>query len=433
MTGTSLFTEDFKLEPYWWALATQPKLPKVELPAKVDVVVVGSGYTGLHAALVTARAGRSTLVFDAEAAGFGCSSRNGGQISTSIKPGLAELSRKHGQAAAIGILKEGHRALEWIGEFIAHEQIECDFKVPGRFHAAHNSAQFAKLVHNVRNQPAGLEVPARVVSRTEQHRELGTDVYHGGVVFDKHASLNPARYHLGLLQCARRAGVKIAANCSVTALTPVNGGFKVSTAHGTLWARDVVIASNGYTGHLTPWNQRRVIPIGSYMIATEALPAKLMNRLMPTDRIISDSRKVVFYYRPSPDRSRIIFGGRVSSGETNPRNSAVLLHHELTKLFPELQQVRMSHSWMGFVAYTFDHLAHLGQHNGLYYAMGYCGSGVSMASYFGMRIGQQLLGMPEGRTSFDNIKFPTRAFYRGKPWFLAATVRYYQLLDRCNI
>lgn len=432
MTTDDIFTPDYKLEPYWWEQVPRPALGDPELPATVDVAVVGSGYTGLNAALVTARSGRSTVVFDAEDAGFGCSARNGGQISTSVKPGFDELARKHGKRTAFNVIKEGHNALAWIGEFVASERIDCDFKIPGRFHAAHNPAQFKKLVHQVQHQPAGLEVPAHVISRAEQHRELGTDAYHGGVVFENHACLDPARYHQGLLERVLEAGAAVVPHCSVTGLAAADGGFRVTTARGTVHARDVVIATNGYTGSLTPWHRRRIIPIGSYMIATEPLAPDLMDRLMPTDRIVSDSRKVVFYYRPSPDRTRIVFGGRVSSRETDPAKSAPLLRNYLAALFPALRRVRISHSWMGLVAYTFDTLAHIGKHGGIHYAMGYCGSGVSVASYLGMRVGQQLLGMEEGKTGFDDIAFQTRPFYTGRPWFLAASVSYYQWRDRLN-
>ena len=426
----TLFTPDHKLSPYWWDHVPRPALPGVSLPARTDVLVVGSGYTGLHAALQTARGGRETLVLDAEDAGWGCSTRNGGQISTSIKPGYALLAKRYGDERARAILMEGRQSLDWIARFVADERIDCDFDRVGRFHAAHNAVQFDKLAHAVEHQIPGLEVEADVVPRAEQHRELGTDAYWGGVVYRRHASVDPARYHQGLLERVQTAGAAVLARCPVTGIEKDGGGFRVVTARGVVQARDVVIATNGYTGTLTPWLRRRVIPIGSYIIATEPLSEAQMARLMPKNRIVSDTRKVVFYYRASPDRRRILFGGRVSTDETDPRVSGPLLHADLAKLFPELQGTRISHSWCGFVAYTFDELMHLGRHDGLHYAMGYCGSGVGMGSYLGMRIGQQVLGHPEGRTAFDDIAFQTRPFYTGKPWFLAASVRYYRWLDR---
>jgi len=423
------FTADFKAAPYWWERSPRPQLEQTALPATADVAIVGSGYTGLCAALETARAGRSTVVIDAEDAGWGCSVRNGGQISTSVKPDFETLARRHGAEAAFAILKEGHNALAWIGDFVAAEGIDCDFKVPGRFHAAHSPRHYERLARAIANQPKGLEVPAHAVPRAEQQRELGTELYHGGVVYEKHACLDPGRYHQGLLDRVLAAGANVVPHCAVTGIERDGDGHRLTTLRGDLRARDVVVATNGYTGSPTPWLRRRVIPIGSYMIATEALPKAVMDRVMPTERIVSDSRKVVYYYRASPDRSRILFGGRVTSGETDPRHSGVLLRREVVRLFPELEAVRISHSWMGFVAYTFDSLAHAGTRDGVHYAMGYCGSGVSMASYLGMRAGQKVLGRAEGRSAFDGIGFPTRPFYSGRPWFLPASVAFYRWRD----
>ncbi|HEY9568494.1 MAG TPA: FAD-dependent oxidoreductase, partial [Thalassobaculum sp.] len=171
--AAEIFTPEFKTTPYWWERTPRPQLDRPALPKTVDVAVIGSGYTGLCAALEVARGGRSTLVLDAEDAGWGCSSRNGGQISTSIKPGYDELARRHGAAAAYAILKEGHNALAWIEDFVRREGIDCDFRVPGRFHAAHNPRQYEALARAIGTQPQGLEVPAHVVPRAEQRRELG--------------------------------------------------------------------------------------------------------------------------------------------------------------------------------------------------------------------------------------------------------------------
>ena len=292
MNHTELM-EGCTLAPYWWDDVPRPHLPDTPLPPTIDVAVVGAGYTGLHAALQTARGARSTLVFDAEEAGWGCSSRNGGQISTSIKPTFDQLARRHGKQRAFDILKEGQRSLAWIADFVRTEGIDCDFGQVGRFHAAHNAAQYEALAARIASQPKGLEVDAFAVPRTEQRRELGSDRYWGGVVYTQHCSVHPARYHQGLLERVVSAGAQVAPRCAVQAITREGALFRLSTPKGSVLARNVVIATNGYTGKLTPWLQRRVIPIGSYMIATEPLPPALMDRLFPTSRIVSDTRKVV--------------------------------------------------------------------------------------------------------------------------------------------
>ena len=428
-----MFTEDFKTDPYWWDTASLQPVHNDTLPEKAEVVVIGAGYTGLHAALQIARGGREVLVLDGEQAGWGCSTRNGGQISTSLKPGYGELNKKYGHEKAIALLQEGKRSLQWIEEFVNEENLDCDFQVVGRFHAAHNTTQFKKLSEQIKEQIPGLENGAFVVPQSEQRQELGTDTYYGGVVFPQHASVNPAKYHRGILEKVLAAGATVKGGCKVENIINQNGGYQLTTPQGQVSCDQLVIATNGYTGKITPWQRRRVIPIGSYVIATEEIDEAIMNQLMPKNRIVSDSRKVVFYYRPSPDRKRIVFGGRVSHNETNPLVSGPKLHHDLVKIFPELQNTRISHSWVGFVAYTFDTMMHVGRRDNMYYAMGYCGSGVGMASYLGMRLGLQVLQNPEGKTAFDELPFPTRPLYNGNPWFLGASVAWYRFRDSLNI
>ncbi|EHS52371.1 FAD dependent oxidoreductase [Rhizobium sp. PDO1-076] len=429
----SVFTADARMTSYWWDRSPPEMATEEVLPAKVDALIVGSGYTGLHAAIELARGGREVLVCDAEQIGYGCSTRNGGQISTSVKPDFASLVKAHGEVVARRIFEDGRQSLAWTEAFIREEGIDCDFGVVGRFHVAHDRKSFDSLTASLKTRPKEFEVPANVVSRAEQRSELGTDAYHGGVIFENHASLDPGRYHAGLVRLARAAGVRFAANCKVTAMVRSASGFAVETARGNVEARNVVLATNGYSGPLSHWHQHRIIPIGSYIVATEELPETLIDALIPKNRIVSDTRRVLYYFRASPDRLRILFGGRVSIGETDPRQSGPLLFREMQRLFPQLAPYRISHSWMGYVGYTFDTLAHVGEQDGIHYAMGYCGSGVGMAGYLGMRVGQTILGKAEGRTGYGETEFQTRAYYFGKPWFLAPAVHVYRLRDRFGI
>jgi glycine/D-amino acid oxidase-like deaminating enzyme len=430
MTYPDFCSTDFKHAAYWWDRTPRPGLEAFELPASTEVLVIGSGYTGLHCALETARAGRATLVVDAADAGWGCSTRNGGQISGEIKPGYEVLRRRYGHDLAFALVSEARGALDWLGEFVDGEGIDCDYRRCGRYLAAHNPRQFDRLVKWARYQPPGLEQPLRIVGRYDQPEEIDSDFYHGGLVVEHHCALDPARYHQGLLELAQRDGVQIAEHCAATRVTRTASGFRVETARGTVETRELVVASNGYTAGVTPWQRKRILPIGSYMLATEPMAAERAAKLMPSNRVFSDTRRVVVYFRRSPDGRRLLFGGRVSVFESDPVRSLPALRREMLRVFPQLEDVAISHTWMGFVGYSFDDLPHLGVEDGIHYAMGYCGSGICLASYFGHRLGRQLLGGGEVESAFGRPRFQTRPLYTGKPWFLAGAVRYYQLLDR---
>ncbi len=428
-----LFTEDFKTTPYWWDEAPRPGPEAPTLPGTADVVVIGSGYTGLHVALQTTRAGLDTVVLEAAALGAGCSSRNGGQVSPSVKGGFPELKRRYGEAQALALLKDGLDALNFLEDFIQREGIHCHWERCGRFSGAHNPAALKNMQASLESLPDSVSQRWKTVAPEAQHAEIGSDFYHGGIVYPDHASLHPGRYQLELLARVQAAGAQAIGHCPATRIERQANGFLVETAHGTIRAREVAVATNGYTSGLTPWLRRRVIPIGSYIIATEPLDRALADEISPNNRVMSDSRKLVFYYRLCERRERMLFGGRVALSETDPRVSAPALHEAMCKIFPQLGEARISHSWLGFVAYTFDTLPHVGRQDGVHYAMGYCGSGVSLASYCGHLLGRTLAGEPEAVTAFGQIRFPTRPLYRGNPWFLEPAVFYYKLRDRLNL
>jgi glycine/D-amino acid oxidase-like deaminating enzyme len=419
--------------PYWGATPLVPAAPPRELPGSVDALIVGAGYTGLAAARELAAAGRAVLVIDAGDPGGGCSGRNGGQVAYSFKPSLAELTARHGAEVAAGICRDGQQAVLHLRSLALEAGLDMDWRGQGAFVGAHNRRAWASMVRDAETQPWGFDQHPQLVPRARQHEEIATDFYHGGCVFPDDASVDPARLLVALHARAVTAGATIVGHCAASGIQRSAAGFEVRTARGTVQARQVLLATNGYSGALSPWHRRRVIPIGSYQIATEPLGQARVRELLPHGRNVGDSRRVVVYYRPSPDGERIIFGGRAALAERDPLVCVPRLRQMMLQIFPQLHAARITHAWSGWVAYTFDTLPHLGVHDGIHYSMGYCGQGVPHAPYFGMRIAQQMLGLPEGRTALDGLPFPSRPYYHGRPWFLGASVLAYRLLDSVGL
>ncbi|MGO8857192.1 MAG: NAD(P)/FAD-dependent oxidoreductase [Steroidobacteraceae bacterium] len=420
-------------QPYWQDSAVATALPRHALPARVDVLIVGGGYTGLSAARETAAAGAATLVLEAGGIGAGCSGRNGGQVAYSIKPSYTALKALYGGAKAYAICQEGREAVTYLRWLATEQGIDCDWRERGCFFGAHTPRHFAAMVRDAQNQPRGLEQRISVVCKADQRREIDSAFYHGGCVYHDDASVDPMRLLLALLRRAQESGATILEHCKVDAIQRSGDGFEILTARGKVQARKVLIATNGYSGPVSSWLRRRVIPIGSYQIATEALGAERIRALIPQGRNIVDSRRVVVYFRPSPDGEHLIFGGRAALSEKDPLACVPRLRAMMTRIFPQLKGVRTAYAWVGWVAYTFDTLPHLGRHEGIHYCMGYCGQGVPLAPHFGRRIGQQMVGMPEGRTALDDLAFPSRPYYFGVPWFLAPSVFAFRALDAVGV
>ena len=194
----------------------------------------------------------------------------------------------------------------------------------------------------------------------------------------------------------------------------------------------MVIATNGYTGPATPSLRRRLIPVASHIIATEELAPELAASLIPKGRTISDTPRILTYYRLSPDGRRLLFGGRARFTQVTPEVSAPVLYRYMTERFPQLKGIRLTHAWTGNVAFTFDYLPHMGREDGMHYALGCNGSGVATMSYLGTETGRKILGGANRVNAFDGRDFPTRPFYSGNPWFLPLVGGYYRLRDRLD-
>jgi hypothetical protein len=425
-----LYAEDYAPTTVWALDATLPAGCASPLPAVADVVIVGAGYTGLSAARETAAAGRSTVVLDAGPIGGGCSSRNGGQVAFSIKPDYQTLERRYGAMRAAALYEEGAAAVGALDELVRHEGLACDWRESGCFIGAHTPRQYGALQRLADEHRRRLSAPVEVVSRARQHAEIDTDFYHGGAVFPADYSVHPIKLLNALHARAVSKGAKVYAHCEVLSFRRESHGFDVYTTQGLVKARQVLLATNGYTGALSPWHRRRVIPVGSYQIATELLEPSFVQSMIPKARNIGDTRHVVMYARPTPDGRRIVFGGRASAAEQDLTRVVPRLVGMMQQVFPQLTGVRISRAWMGFVGFTFDELPHIGSMNELFYCMGYCGQGIPLSVYYGRQVGLKMLKRAGSTTALDGLAFPTRPFYGGFPWFLPAAVHIYRLRDR---
>lgn len=416
---------------FWWETAPVKALPQRPPARQLDVLIVGAGYAGLAAGLVLARAGRSVAAFDAMSPGEGASSRNGGITSGSIRPDHATLSRRFGEKKALAIEAEGKLAREFLYDFIQTERLDCDLQLSGLFRGAIGHEQYESMARGAEALAKRLGIESYAVPHGEQRDYIGTDFYRGGTVRMDIGGLNPAKFHAELLRVALAEGLTIHSHTAVTSIVREGTGFRVTTSAGTVQARQVLVCTNGYTDGATPFLRRRLVPVRSRIIATEELPPELMAQLMPKRMMMGEGLQLGFYYRPSPDGRRILLGGRDSSRVGDPAAPTLRLRKGLVTRFPELENVRLSHSWFGNVAMNRDMLPRIFEKNGVLYATGFCGSGVVWAPWVGTRAAHKLLrGNEHACSAFDFRPPPCIPFYRGNPWFMPAVIQGYGMQDR---
>jgi glycine/D-amino acid oxidase-like deaminating enzyme len=418
--------------PFWWD-AAPPQIRRGPLPESADVVVIGSGFTGLSAALTLARGGQQVLVCDAREIGYGASTRNGGHISSKMRRGLGSIADKYGEEVAVDVWNVAKSARAYIEEIIREEKIDCDFAPCARFYGAHRVKDYDTLAGVVDTLRSKLGLKLQLVPRSEQHRYVKTEAYHGGLVDFETAAFHPAKFIAGLCARAEAAGAVVRSHTKVEKYERQGGRFVVTTRAGQVRARHVVQGTNGYTGREFPYFARRIIPIGSYIIATEHIGRDTVDSIMPGCDLVIDTRRAASYMRVSPDRTRILYGGRVAATEISAARSGTRLKAVLDNIFPGLRKAGVTHAWMGFTGFTFDELPHIGNRDGVYYAMGYCGTGTAMGTYLGHQIGLQILGKTNHPIVLEQLEFKTSSLYRGNPWFLSTIIAAYRVLDKLHI
>ncbi len=416
--------------PYWWDTAPRREAAARDLPRRVDVAIVGGGYTGLAAARHLARTGASVVVFEREHAGWGASSRNAGQVLTGLRLDPATLVARYGEARARELFGIGHESIATLERLIADESIACEYRATGHLQAAFTPLHF----RGFRDEQAllarvfGHEVA--VLDRDDQASELGSRAYHGVLVDPRSAAINPLKYVRGLADAAEHAGAVIVEGTAVERIARRAGGWTLATAAGAVEAGDVLVATNGYTDMAAPWLQRRLVPIGSYIVVTKPIEPATAASLIPRGRMVFDTKYFLFYFRVLDDR-RLLFGGRAEFSRPtaeSARRAAAILRRGITHVFPQLRGVEVEYAWGGNVAFTRDEMPRAGVIGGAYYAGGYGGHGVAMATYLGTLIAERIAGQSMEHPLMDD-RFAPIPLYYGNPWFLPAVGAYYRLKD----
>ncbi|MBI5932586.1 MAG: FAD-binding oxidoreductase [Chloroflexi bacterium] len=402
------------------------------LPDRVAVAVIGSGFTGLAAARALAQNGSSVAILEAETIGWGASSRNGGMALTGLKLPMQTVLKRYGREQARRLFQCSLDSVNTVEQIVREENIDCGFARTGHLLAANKPKHFDALKDEVEFMAREFDHNVHLVPPSDLQSEIGSRIYHGALVDEASAGLNPAQFVAGLAQAAENAGASLHARARVTRLERRGTRFVVETGRGKLEAESVFVATAGYTGSATKSLQKKVIPIGSFIIATEQLPDELARELSPKNRMIFDYKHYLNYFRLWDNR--MIFGGRAAffpENENTIARSAEILRREMISVYPQLRDVKVEYVWGGTLDFAFDMMTHVGEEHGVFYSLGYAGHGVAMGAYLGQTVAEAMLKGNIREHPFAQFNFPGAplGLYDGRPWFLPVAGMWHKILD----
>ncbi len=418
---------------YWQStVATPAPAQPPPLPERVDVAVIGGGYTGLSAARALALRGASVAVLEAETMGWGASSRNGGMVLTGLKISMATAVKRYGSELAGRLFHFSLDGIDEVEQLVRHEGIDCGFTRAGHLLLANKPAQYAALVDEAEFMQTRFDHKLNLIPRDAQRNEIGSDAYFGGLVDPISGGLNPAQYVNGLARLAEQAGARLYSRARVLRVARSPSGFTLETARGAVTAAQILVATSGYTGRATPALRGKIIPIGSYIIATQRLRDDVAHTLIPHARMVFDYKHFLHYFRLWDQR--LIFGGRAAffpENSSSVQTSAEILGRDMTAVFPQLREVKIDYAWGGTLDFAFDTMPHVGQESGMWYALGYAGHGVAIATHLGSTVAAAMLGGGIKEHPLHEIPFPGAPLgaYNGWPWFLPFVGLWYRILD----
>ncbi|MET0365592.1 MAG: FAD-dependent oxidoreductase [Sphingobium sp.] len=420
-------------QSYWLATAPAFTGGAAGVPeGRADVAVIGGGFTGLSAALALRAQGASVAVLEAGRVIGEASGRNGGQCTNGTHQDYGSLVASLGRDRAQAYYRAHVDAVDAVERLVADRGIDCAFRRCGRLKLAAKPEHYPKMEKAYALLKAEVDPNVELIPPDRIRGEVGSDQFHGGLLQTTSAQLHPGRFGVGLADAAVAEGALVYENTPVTGLerTP-HGGWIVTAGNGKVEARQVLVATGGAPAQ-SPfrWFQRRLVSVGSFIIATEPLDTATIDRLFPHRRNYVTSRVIGNFFRLTPD-DRLIFGGRARfaiSGDKSDVKSGRILIDAMRRMFPELGRTRVDHVWGGMVDLTADRLPRAGEHDGLFYAMGYSGHGVQMSVHMGQAMARYM-GGDLSANPWSDLAWPAIPGHLGKPWFLPAVGAWYKLQD----
>ncbi|HQS95930.1 MAG: FAD-dependent oxidoreductase [Novosphingobium sp. 16-62-11] len=396
-----------------------------------DVVVVGAGFTGLCAALALAKKGAKVVVLEADRVGGAASGRNGGMCNNGFAQDYGGMVERFGMERANLYYKAFDAGVDKVESIVAEEGIDCHFARVGKLKLAAKPEHFDKIIRSQELLARNVDPETRLVLPKDLPSEIGSDKFFGGMIYGKSANMHMGMYGQGLAEAVVRHGGTIFEHNPLTGMRRVAGGHELTTPHGSILAKQVLMATGTSRQGPLGWFRRRIVPVGAYLIATEPLPVEVLDRLTPRRRNTVDTRNFVSYFRTTPD-NRILFGGRARfSSRSDPAadaKSGAILRQSMLNFFPELADTRIDYCWGGMVDMTSDRLPRAGEKDGVFYSMGYSGHGTHMATYMGGVMAEALDGKAE-LNPWRDFDWPAIPGYFGKPWFLPFVGAYYKYKD----
>ena len=400
-----------------------------ELPSRVDVAVIGGGYTGLSAARTLAKSGTSVVVLEKEEVGWGASSRNGGITGCGLKKSTPAIFRDYGEKYGHKFWQASLDSLNLVKELVEEEGVDCDFQQKGDLSVAYKPSHFENFKRKIAWHKENIGHELQLVSPDEMRNEIGSNAYFGGLLDHHGVGLHPAKLVYGLAEASANHGAILCEKAGVEHIQKNAEGYEIRTARGILQAKEIIIATNGYTDKLLPKLNRKTFPVGSYSIVTERLSDEMQREISPSGRVFWDSKWFLNYFRLTPD-GRLLWGGRNNLSTTlDVVKSAEILRAEMVRAFPQLADVEVTHTWTGQLGLTFNMMPNIGRlDDGIHFAVGFGGHGLHTALYLGREIAQILTG-EKTSSPFMEIQHQSYFFYRDKAWFLPFAAYLYRFRD----